>query len=72
MLGDAWAGDYRQHFDGIQRPLRSLAQQAGAYTDRGVDAPPLDETRSYEVEVFVKEGDACRAVKSSRRRRKRP
>lgn len=58
MLATLGPGIIGNIFDGIQRPLRSLAQQAGAYIDRGVDAPPLDETRNYEVEVFVKEGDA--------------
>ena len=63
MLATLGPGIIGNIFDGIQRPLRSLAQQAGAYIDRGVDAPPLDETRNYEVEVFVKEGDAVQGGK---------
>lgn len=44
-------------FDGIQRPLRFIAEQSGAYIDRGVKAPPLDEEKKYDVEILIKEGD---------------
>lgn len=44
-------------FDGIQRPLKEIAKQAGAFIARGSRVPSLDEDREWDVSVTVKTGD---------------
>ncbi|MGI6269430.1 MAG: V-type ATP synthase subunit A [Candidatus Howiella sp.] len=44
-------------FDGIQRPLRKIAESDGAFIDRGSDIDALDAARLWNVTVKVKEGD---------------
>lgn len=44
-------------FDGIQRPLRKVAEKEGAFIDRGSDVEPLDPVRLWNVTMTVKEGD---------------
>ncbi len=46
-------------FDGIQRPLEALAAGDGGepFLRRGVEMPPLDRDRVWEVAVKVKPGD---------------
>ena len=44
-------------FDGIERPLRAIAREAGAFVPAGSDVPSLDLERVWQVAVKVKEGD---------------
>lgn len=44
-------------FDGIQRPLRSMEQNTGAFIAVGSDVPALDLNKKYEVTILVKPGD---------------
>lgn len=61
MLAALGPGIIGNIFDGIQRPLRTLAQKDGAYIGRGVAAEPLDTEKAYEVEVFAKTGARAEA-----------
>lgn len=45
-------------FDGIERPLKALEAQSGDFITRGATAPALDEERTWDVTVTVKEGDS--------------
>lgn len=45
-------------FDGIERPLKALEAQSGDFITRGATAPALDEERTWDVTVNVKEGDS--------------
>jgi V/A-type H+-transporting ATPase subunit A len=44
-------------FDGIERPLRSMAEETGAFIGVGSDVPSLDFNRKYDVTIEVKPGD---------------
>lgn len=44
-------------FDGIERPLSKIAENAGIYISRGVSVSSLDNTKLWDVHVTVKEGD---------------
>lgn len=44
-------------FDGIERPLRNIAEKEGAFIGVGADIPSLDQEREYDVTLTVKEGD---------------
>ncbi len=44
-------------FDGIERPLKSIAEQSGAFISRGSNVSALDEEKLWDVTVSVKEGD---------------
>ncbi len=44
-------------FDGIERPLQLIGQQAGAYIPRGVSVDLLDRERKWETKITVKPGD---------------
>lgn len=44
-------------FDGIERPLKVIAQQTGAFISRGSSIPPLDPEKLWDVTVLVKPGD---------------
>lgn len=44
-------------FDGIERPLRDMADKEGAFIGVGSDIPSLDEKRKYDVTITVKVGD---------------
>lgn len=44
-------------FDGIERPLKAIEEQSGAFISRGASVSALDETRSWSVTLKVKEGD---------------
>ncbi|WP_229408217.1 V-type ATP synthase subunit A [Massiliimalia timonensis] len=44
-------------FDGIERPLRSMAAGEGAFIGIGSDIPALDLTNKYDVTITVKPGD---------------
>ena len=44
-------------FDGIERPLKDIERQSGAFIDRGVTSDLLANDRFWEVTVAVKAGD---------------
>jgi len=44
-------------FDGIERPLKIIAEQSGSFISRGSNVPALDESKLWDVTVTVKVGD---------------
>ncbi len=46
-----------QVYDGLQRPLTLLAEQAGAFMPRGVLAPPLDTERKWSFSPALLAGE---------------
>lgn len=44
-------------FDGIQRPLRKIAEDDGAFISRGSDIEPIDGSKLWNVTLKVKIGD---------------
>ena len=44
-------------FDGIERPLKAIADESGSFINRGSSVSPLDTERLWEVTVTVKPGD---------------
>ena len=44
-------------YDGIQRPLKRIEQQVGAFIEKGVDVSPLDNDKEWDVTLTVKAGD---------------
>ena len=44
-------------FDGIERPLKAIEEQSGAFISRGSAVSSLDTERLWDVTVTVKEGD---------------
>ncbi len=44
-------------FDGIERPLKAIEEQSGAFISRGSAVSSLDTERLWDVIVTVKEGD---------------
>jgi V/A-type H+-transporting ATPase subunit A len=46
-----------QIYDGIQRPLNKLSEQAGDFLSRGLSLPALDRTIKWDFEALVKPGD---------------
>ena len=44
-------------FDGIERPLRSIKAQSGAYIPEGSNIPSLDQEKKWNVSLKVKIGD---------------
>ncbi len=46
-----------QIYDGIQRPLNKLSEQAGDFLSRGLSLPALDRTIEWDFEALVKPGD---------------
>jgi V/A-type H+-transporting ATPase subunit A len=47
-------------FDGIERPLKSIEEQSGAFIARGSNVSPLNEEKLWDVTVTVKEGDVLK------------
>lgn len=45
-------------FDGIERPLKDINKRSGAYIDEGCNIPSLDDERTWDVTIKVKEGDS--------------
>ena len=43
--------------DGIERPLKKIAEQSGAFISEGSNVPSLDTEKQYEVTITVKPGD---------------
>ena len=48
-------------FDGIERPLRSLAELTGAFIGDGAAVSSLDTERKFQVTLTVREGDRLTA-----------
>ncbi len=48
-------------FDGIERPLKAIESQSGAFIGRGMAIPPLDEQKKWNVTLCVKPGDQLNA-----------
>lgn len=46
-----------QIYDGIQRPLNKLAEQAGDFLSRGLSLPALDRSIKWDFEALVKPGE---------------
>ncbi|MDP4153616.1 MAG: V-type ATP synthase subunit A, partial [Bacillota bacterium] len=44
-------------FDGIERPLKFIAEKTGVFIENGVDVPPLDAERKWNVAIKVKQGE---------------
>lgn len=44
-------------FDGIERPLKSIEEQSGAFIARGCNVSALDQEKLWDVKVCVKKGD---------------
>ena len=44
-------------YDGIARPLRSIAEQSGDFIARGIDASALDQDKKYEFKPSVGKGE---------------
>lgn len=50
-------GILRNIFDGIERPLKEIAKQSGAFIATGSNVSPLDEETLWDVQLQVKAGD---------------
>ena len=50
-------GLMRQIFDGIQRPLPIIMQEAGDFITRGIEIPGLDHKKLWDFEPSIKEGE---------------
>lgn len=48
-------------FDGIQRPLRAIELQTGAFIAKGAEVSPLDENKKWDVTVVTKVGEKLNA-----------
>ena len=44
-------------YDGIERPLRSIADKTGAFIGRGASVSALDEEKLWDTTITVKKGD---------------
>ena len=44
-------------FDGIERPLKAIAEKSGDFINRGVAVSAIDEEKLWDVTVMVKPGD---------------
>ena len=44
-------------FDGIERPLKQIAEKSGSFISAGSNVDPLDTERKWEVSLKVKVGD---------------
>lgn len=50
-------GILRNIFDGIQRPLKEISLQSGAFIPEGSDVPSLDMEKKWQVKLSVHPGD---------------
>lgn len=48
-------------YDGIQRPLKQIMQESGAYIGRGIEVSPLDQEKKWEFQPTVAVGDKVQA-----------
>ena len=53
-------GILRNIFDGIERPLQSIAEQSGAFIEAGSDVDSLDVEKLWDVTMKVKVGDVLK------------
>ncbi len=44
-------------FDGIERPLKAIEEEAGAFINRGSSVSALDDKKLWNVTMKVKVGD---------------
>ncbi|MGW8115036.1 V-type ATP synthase subunit A [Caproicibacterium sp. NSD3] len=44
-------------FDGIERPLKAIADSSGAFIARGCNVPALDQERKWDMTLKVNQGD---------------
>ncbi len=44
-------------FDGIERPLKAIEEEAGAFISRGSSVSPLDAEKLWNVTMTIKKGD---------------
>ncbi len=44
-------------FDGIERPLERIAENAGAFITRGISVDSLDMEKLWDTKLVVNEGD---------------
>jgi V/A-type H+-transporting ATPase subunit A len=44
-------------FDGIERPLKLIEEKCGAFIEKGINIPALDEEKLWDITVTVKVGD---------------
>ncbi|MGE5560993.1 MAG: V-type ATP synthase subunit A [Chloroflexota bacterium] len=54
-------GLIRSIYDGIQRPLNKIMEEAGAFIARGIDVSGLDHEKKWNFEPVVKQGDVVAA-----------
>ena len=54
-------GLINQFFDGTQRPLPVLLEEAGAFIRRGVSAPALDRKKKWDFNPLLKKGEQAKA-----------
>ena len=54
LLGPGLIGSI---YDGIQRPLKYIADKSGDFIERGVDVPALDLEKKWKFVPLVKKGD---------------
>ncbi len=54
MLGPGLMGNI---FDGIERPLRVIEEQSGAFIARGLRPSALDSEKRWAVKILAKDGD---------------
>ena len=48
-------------YDGIQRPLASIADKTGDFIKRGVTVSPLDKSRKFDFTPLVSSGDVVKS-----------
>ena len=48
-------------YDGLQRPLKEIAQKSGAFIGRGVATTPVDMKKKYKFKPSLKKGDEISA-----------
>lgn len=44
-------------FDGIQRPLRGIADKSGIYISKGISVNPLDNKKKWNTHITLKKGE---------------
>ncbi len=44
-------------YDGIEKPLAAIAEKSGVFLTKGVNTPPIDYDKLWDVTVTVKPGD---------------
>jgi len=49
-------GILKNIYDGVQRPLKTIASKSGTFIERGIAVPPLDEKKKWKFKAGVKKG----------------